>query len=182
MEQDSLFWFCALLGTGLFIVQFLLTLLGGAFADDLDDAGLHLDAGKIKWLSKQTLTGFLLLFGWVGLTCKKEGHFSETLSCSLALAAGFFSMLVTGWLFKMAKKLHSPGAVFRLDAAIGKEATVYQRIPSTGTGKISVSLEGMSYEIDAISASCEQIESFTKVQIIKKADETTAVVVPWQGG
>lgn len=182
MDASSLFWFCALLGSGLFVLQLLFSLLGGLGSDDLDEGGLDLEAGKIKWLSKQALTGFLLFFGWVGLTCKKEGHFSDALSYAIAIASGLVCMLATAWLFKMAKKLHSPGTVFRLEEAVGKEAIVYQRIPREGAGKISLSLHGMSYEIDAISGTAEQIESFTKVQIIRKSDDTTAVVIPASGG
>ena len=69
LAKDSIYWFCALAGSGLFAIQFLLSLFG-VIADDMDDAG-EMD-GKFKFLSKQAITGFLMMFGWVGLTCQKE--------------------------------------------------------------------------------------------------------------
>ena len=80
--------------------------------------------------------------------------------------------------FKGARKLHSPGAIFDLEKAIGKEATVYQRIPKSGTGKISVSMDKMLYEIDASSLNGDEIESFSQVLISKKIDDKTLAVTP----
>ncbi len=96
----------------------------------------------------------------------------------IALAAGGLSALVTAFIFKSAKKLHSSGTVFRLDEAIGLKAVVYQRIPKGGVGKISLSLHNLTYEVDAVSCAGEEIPSFTQVQILKKADEKTVVITP----
>ena len=68
--------------------------------------------------------------------------------------------------------------VFRIEDAIGKQATVYQRIPKGGAGKISLSLNNLTYELDAISDHSEELSSFTQVHVLKKADEKTVVVVP----
>lgn len=169
LGSNPLFWLCALTGTGLFAVQFLLTLLGSdALGDD--------DAMQMQWLSKQTITGFLMMFGWIGLTCKKELCYSMPVTISIALAGGVASIFLIAYLFKAAKKLKSEGAVFRLDDAIGKEATVYHRIPRNGSGKITLSLYNLSYEIDAISHDAEEIPSFTQVQIVKKVDDKTVIV------
>ena len=61
---------------------------------------------------------------------------------------------------------------------IGKEAMVYQRIPKGGVGKITLSLNDLTYEIDAISHQNEELSSFIQVQVLKKSDEKTVVVVP----
>jgi hypothetical protein len=45
VNQDSLFWFCALLGSGMYFLQFLLSLFGNA---DLE--GTEVDALQVKWL------------------------------------------------------------------------------------------------------------------------------------
>jgi len=174
LEKDSLFWICALAGSALFVIQFLLNLFGG---DMHDDDSADFDSGHFKWLSKQAITGFLMMFGWIGLTCKKEFDCSLALSIIIALAGGLLSFFITGLLFRAAKRLRSPGAVFCIEDAIGKKATVYQRIPVNGTGKISISLHNLTYEIDAIS-NCGEIPSFTQVQIIKKTDDNTVIVVP----
>lgn len=96
----------------------------------------------------------------------------------IAFTAGLCVVFILGAIFKSAKKLRSQGSIFRIDDAIGKEATVYQDIPRTGTGKITLSLNNLTYEIDAISSHPDELPSFTKVQIIDKADDKTVVVIP----
>lgn len=171
--KETLFWFCALAGTGMFIIQFFLYFIG-LDLDDSDSGSAH----NFKWISKQALTGFLMMFGWVGLACKKELHYTSPASTLIAIASGLFAMLITGLIFKTARKLHSPGAQFSLEDAIGKKAFVYQQIPKEGSGKISISLYGMTYEIEALSLNGEEIPSFTQVEIIKKGDERTLIVTP----
>lgn len=168
--DDPIFWFCALAGSGMFIIQFILTLFG-ADHEDMDSTGLRL-------LSKQALSGFLMMFGWVGLTCKKEFHVSELTSALLACVAGTAAMFISAYLFKYSKKLCSTGTIFKIEELIGKEATIYQRIPLGGVGKISVSLHQFTHEIEAISTAEEDLDSFTSVQIIEKVDEKTVIVIP----
>lgn len=174
VREDPVYWFCALSGSLLFVGQFCLSFLGAQ--DDLDEGGG--DPGKVKWLSKQALTGFLMMFGWVGLTCKKELHLSHFWTVLFGVLAGVLALLATALIFRLAKKLCSPGVVFDLENAIGKEAVVYQRIPKGGIGKISLCLHDLTYEVDAVSHEGEEVDSFTQVQIIKKSDEKTAVIVP----
>lgn len=174
IEQDPLFWFCALSGSLLFVIQFLLSFLG--VGDDMEDSAG--DSVKLQWLSKQAVTGFLMLFGWVGLTCKKEFHLLMWSSLAIASLAGLFAILVTALLFRAVKKLRTPGTVFRIEDAIGKEALIYQRIPKGGVGKISLTLNDLLYEIDALSHQDEELSSFTKVQVLNISDEKTVIVIP----
>jgi hypothetical protein len=90
-------------------------------------------------------------------------------------------MLLISLLFKLAFKLRSPGTVFRIEEALGKEATVYQRIAKERVGKISLPLREITHEIDAISLNGEEIASFTQVQIVKIADEKTVLVTQIRG-
>lgn len=174
-EQDAIFWFCAIAGSGMFAIQFLLTLFG---VSDGNEAGesIEMEAAKIQWLSKQALTGFLMMFGWTALACKKEFAFSLAPTICLSFLAGLATVAITGFIFKSAKRLHSSGTIFDLDKAIGKEATVYQRIPKDGIGKVSVSIDGCAHEIDAIAANGEEIDSFLSVHIIRKIDSKTLAV------
>jgi hypothetical protein len=178
LAKDTFYWFCALAGSGMFIIQFLLTLFGIGHEQDMVDDHGHFDVQNFKWLTKQTFTGFLMFFGWVGLTCKREFEMSNSASAGLAVIGGFIAVVVTAFIFKMAKKLRSQGAVFRIEDAIGKEAVVYQRIPKNGLGKISISLHHHTHEIDAMAMTHEEISSFTQVQIVKKMDDKILIVVP----
>ena len=175
LDQDSLFWFSAIAGSGLFAIQFVLSLLGTSEGDDLGENGA-LDVAKIKWLSKQALTGFLMMFGWTALACKNEFGLALPLTVLISLLSGIATVFVTGFIFKGAKRLHSTGTVFDLDKSIGKEAVVYQRIPKIGTGKVSISIDRVLHEIDAVSLNGEEIDSFRSVLISKKIDDKTLAV------
>ena len=87
-------------------------------------------------------------------------------------------MIVSGFIFKLSKKLHSSGTDFNLQDVIGLEAIVYQQIFKKNKGKITVSLNNLSREIDAIALNEEEIPSFTKVKIIKIMDNNTVNVIP----
>ncbi len=174
-EQDAIFWFCAIAGSGMFVIQFVLTLFGVSDGNETGES-IEMEAAKIKWLSKQALTGFLMMFGWTALACKKEFAFSLAATACLSLLAGLATVAITGFIFKSAKRLHSSGTVFDLDKAIGKEATVYQRISKDGIGKISVSIDGHTHEVDAIAMDGEEIDSFLIVRILRKIDSKTLVV------
>lgn len=168
-EADSIFWFCALTGSGLFFIQFLLSMMGA-------DSEESLDAGNFKWLTRQGMTGFLMMFGLSGLTALKEFGLSMQVTLAIACFFGLLALTTVGFIFKMAKKLHSTGTVFNVEDAVGKIATVYQRISQSRPGKISISLQGHTHEIDAITYECQEIVSFSSVLIIQKLDNKTVVV------
>ena len=173
LNKDSIYWLCALAGTGLFLIQFIFSLFGAA-AEEMDDGG-EMD-GNFKFLSKQALTGFLMMFGWVGLTCQKEFALSGLNTVWISGTFGFLAMLITALLFHGAKKLQSSGTIFRVEDAVGLEAVIYQRIPKDGIGKVTVSVNQFTHEIDATAY--EEINSFASVRIIKKADGKTVLVAP----
>jgi hypothetical protein len=174
IEQEPLFGMTAFVGTALFLVQMLLNLMGG------EDDGDHGD-DHFKWLSKQTVMGFVMMFGWAGLTCKREFEFPPLLSLSIATGSGVVTFFVTGVIFKLVKKLTSPGTVFRIEEALGKEGVVYHRIPKDGTGKVSVSLHDHLHEIDAVTPIHKEIAAFTHIKVVSIEDEKTVSVVPLKG-
>lgn len=173
--NDNFYWFCALAGSGMFLIQLILNLFGVFDSDDLDanDGG---DVRKFKWLSLQAISGFLMMFGWTAITCHKEFEFNSLITNLISLTTGLLVIFTTSSIFKVAKKLQSTGNVFKVDDVIGKEALVYQRIPKEGLGKVSVSVQHFTHEIDAISHNQQEIHSFTRVQIIKKRDDNTVIV------
>ncbi len=174
LDRDFFFYFCAILGSAVLILQLLLALFG-IIDHDIPD----MDSGDVKWISKQTIFSFLTMFGWAALACRKEFHLSSFVSVLISTLAGAFAVLIVSYIFKIAAKLRSSGNVFNIDDAIGKEATVYQKISSKKTGKVLVSINSFTHEIEALSD--EEIPSFVLVKIIKKADDKTVFVVPIRG-
>src|ERR1700722_8246555 len=83
IKSGSIFLFCALAGSGMFLIQFITNIFGVVDHDNFDVSeavsdNVHdtchdsADARKFKWLSIQTITGFLLMFGWTAVTCQNE--------------------------------------------------------------------------------------------------------------
>ncbi len=172
-DSESLYWFCALTGTGLFMIQLILTFIGLG-DQEVDEAGV--DVGKVKWLSRQALTGFLMMFGWTALTSQKE-LFLDTLSTLiLSITIGIITVFFSGLIFNLVKKLQSPGSVFRIEEAIGKIGTTYHDIPKGGIGKILISINDMTQEINAVSQNREMIPSFTTIKIINILDTNTVII------
>lgn len=181
LNKETFFWFFALSGSVTLFIQLILNLFGLSDHHDIGDTDIdtgEIDTSNFKWLSKQALSGFFMMFGWIGLSCLKEFEFNVLLSLAIAFIAGVLAMFVSGFIFKMARKLHSSGTVFKIEDAIGLEAMIYQRILKKDKGKILISLNNLTREIDAIALNEEEIPSFTKVKIINKVDENTVSVVP----
>jgi len=181
LNKETFFWFFALSGSVALFIQLILNLFGLSDHHDIGDTDIdigEIDTSNFKWLSKQALSGFFMMFGWIGLSCLKEFEFNVLLSLAIAFIAGVLAMFVSGFIFKMARKLHSSGTVFKIEDAIGQEAMIYQQILKKDKGKILISLNNLTREIDAIALNEEEISSFTKVKIINKVDKNTVSVVP----
>lgn len=189
IRSGSFFWFCALAGSGMFLIQFIINIIGisdhnsfdtsDGISENIPDAGQDsADVRKFKWLSMQAITGFLMMFGWTAITCQNEFELQITTTLGISLAAGIFAALIIRSIFKLAKKLRSSGSIYRIEDAIGKEGYVYQCIPKGGVGKISMSLNHLTHEIDAISHHAEDLPSFIRVKVIEKKDNNTVVVTP----
>jgi hypothetical protein len=184
IKSGSFSWFCALTGSGMFFIQFIINIFSNTdqnnfdIADSTDSSNGSEDARKIKWFSMQAITGFLMMFGWTALTCQHEFDLHHIPTIGISTASGIFAAILIRFIYKYSKKLQSPGSCYKIDDAIGKEAYVYQAIPKDGIGKISISLQGFTHEIDAISHNSEELSSFTLVKIIEKNDAKTVVVAP----
>lgn len=177
-KSDSIFWFCALTGTGMFFFQFIVNIFGGPDQEnsDVPDTSDSADARKFKWFSMQAITGFLMMFGWTAITCQNEFGLQNISTVCISISAGILAAIIVHAIFKFAKKLHSSGSCYRIDDAIGKEAYVYQTIPKDGIGKISISLQHLTHEIDAVSHNSQEVSSFTRVKIIEIKDAHTVIV------
>lgn len=179
IKSGSIFWFCALAGTGMFFIQFIMNIFGVVDQGDADfpEAGQDSsDTRNFRWFSMQAITGFLMMFGWTAITCQNEFGLQNFPTIGISFSVGMLAALIIRSIFKLAKMLHSSGSTYRIEDAIGKEAYVYQAIPKDGIGKISVSLQHLTHEIDAISHDSEELSSFTRVKIIEKKDDNTVVV------
>ena len=180
----TVFWLCAVGGTVFFVLKSLLSLVG-VFDGHLDiphAGGSHLDVhhdatdAAFKLFSINSLTGFFMMFGWIGLASLEQFKFGSSTSIFLALVAGGLSMLVISFIFKSALGLASHGGRFVIAELIGKTASVYEQIPASGTGVIQVVASGMTKEVNAVSESKREIASHRHVEVVRVVDGETVSV------
>ncbi|MBZ0166951.1 MAG: hypothetical protein K8I00_09095 [Candidatus Omnitrophica bacterium] len=176
----KVFWVCALTGTLFFALRTILMLAGSDLDADMDgmDGGMdmHSDAA-FELISVNTITAFVMMFGWAGLTAYVQFKMTHSVSLIIAVGAGTLTMFITAWLFNMAKKLVSKGAVFKIEDTVGLNGSVYQRVPANGRGKVNVSMPGgILKELDAVSEDKVDIESFKTVKVVSTVDDRTISV------
>lgn len=181
---DLVFWAAALFGTTLFFLRLCATLISGV-TDEMseidhtfgDDGEMHHSStGSFKLFTIHSISGFFVMFGWVGLACIKQLGYSHPMSILVALIAGITAMALTGLIFKGAMLLVSSGTHFDIKKTIGLVGTVYQRIPHNGLGKIQLVVDGVTREILAQSLDQCAIDSFKLVKVIKFLDHEIVVV------
>ena len=165
----QIFWGCALIGTLVMVIQFILSLIGMGDVDmDVDvSAGDGLDAATgMDLFSIKNVIIFFVGFGWAGVSFR-EIIPQDGLLILAALVCGCFFVASFMLIFKQMMKFEGNGAV-RMEEAVGKKAEVYLRIPAkrNGKGKVQVSLNGAAREYDAVTNDDELIPSGQTVDII----------------
>ena len=179
-------WFTipALIGTGIFLLRILLMMLGGVGLDihhdvDFHAGDAHADPGDaFKLLSVQSVSAFLMGFGWGGIGALKGSGFSELTSIAVGVAAGVAMVWLVGILLRAAWSLQSSGNV-RIESAVGADGTVYVSIPEQGKGRgqVNVVIDNRQRTYDAISGG-PPLASQTRVRVIGVNDDNTLTVLP----
>jgi membrane protein implicated in regulation of membrane protease activity len=156
--MSLLYTICAVVGGTLFLLQFLITLLG--FGGH--DAGGHFDAHHPggdahggSWLmgmfSFRAMVAALTAFGLGGLAAHVSGA-QPILSLACAVGCAIASMFIVALMTQSMRHLEDDGTV-RIQQAVGRTGTVYLTIPEqkSGTGKVTLSLQNRTVELQAIT-------------------------------
>jgi len=183
-NAESIFWVCGVFGTVLFLLKVMLLVLAGTGDDLLHHAGVdshfdvvdHAAGPALKILSLGTLTGFFMMFGWVGLACLKQYSLSIQTSILIGIGAGLLLMVVSAVLFRAMLTLASGGSEFSVKKTIGCVGSVCQQIPRYGIGKVHLSIDGLTREVLARSIDDKPILSFTEIKVVDIVDEQTVLV------
>lgn len=183
-SSDLVFWASALFGTILFLLRLGTSILGSSSheLDDFDGTGWddgdvhHSPAGSFKLFTMHSLSGFFMMFGWVGLACMKQLQYSHYVSMAIAFLAGIIVMIFTALIFKGALLLVSTGTRFDIKKTVGLIGSVYQQIPAQGQGKIHIVLDNVTREILAQSLNHHVIDSFKLVSVIRVLDHEVVIV------
>lgn len=181
---DIVFWASAIFGTTLFFMRLCMVMIGGLGDEwvDGDDVVIdggddhHHQTGSFKLFTMHSLSGFFMMFGWIGLACTKQLACTQQGSVLYALLAGGVTMVLTALIFKWSQLLVSKGSCFTIEKTVGLVGTVYQRIASNEPGKVQIVVDGITRELLALSCDGSDIESFHMVCVVKVLDYETVMV------
>lgn len=198
---QQLFLTCALGGTLIFVARTVMMFMGMSDMDgdsdisgfehtdvefDLDGGDTDFDAGtddyvggdsdaSLGYLSIQSITAFLMMFGWVGLAMSYESNLPGIIATSGGAFAGLITIWMLKYIFGLFLGLRSDGTM-RIKTAMGAAGKVYLRIPAEGSGQIEVEVDGRLKIFDAVSKQKEEIQTGEPVTVVWIQDNNTLVV------
>lgn len=166
---QRIYWYLAIGASIVFIIQTIMTFVG-ADADTGMDADFdgNMDAGAYPFqlFSLRNLINFLLGIGWAGATL----YDVIDNQIVLAIIATIIGLLFVFIFFLVIKALMTMAEdnSFHLESTIGKTGDVYLTIPpaKTGKGKIFISAQGSTRELDAITAYDKPIKNGMLIKVI----------------
>ncbi len=146
--METVYFYCAVIGGGLLVLQVLMLLLGGTDSDFDADTSPDMDAADVDastvlfQLSLKTIVAFVTFFGLAGMA-SVQAEAGTTTALLVALGAGLFAFVMVGQLMKWMMSLQSKGNI-DITSAIGQTAKVDLRIPASnsGAGKVAVVVGG----------------------------------------
>lgn len=195
----TIFLVCAVLGGTIFVIQFVLAVIG-AGGDDLDlgadvpdgfdipdDLDVPDEVGDVSdhgstWLfgviSFRTVVAALTFFGLAGLA-SVEGQLSNPISILVAVGAGAAAMYGVHYLMQMLYRLRHDGTV-QIRRTVGQRGTVYIPVPANnaGQGKIQIRTQGRIMEYAAKTSSPEKLGTGTAIEVVSVLTPTILEVEP----
>ena len=179
------FWFSvpAFLGTVFFLIRLVALSIGGHghidthAADHVGADGSHdghSDATQL--LSIQSITGFMMGFGWGGLGALKGTTWDMIWVILCGVAFGMFIVWIQLLMLSGMRKLQASGNI-SINRAMGSQGVVYIEIPgnNTGTGQVTLVIDDKQRILNAITPD-ETIPSKTRVNVIGINPDNTITV------
>ena len=180
----QVYWILAAISSIIFIIQAIMTFIGFDADSDVDmstapdqipeSGDAAFDAAGFHLVSVKSVICFILGFGWTGVLCWNYIP-NHVLLGLLAVVVGLIFMSLIAFLLFQMMKLNRDNT-FRVEQTIGLPADVYLRIPGNRkqTGKITVSLNGSTHELEALSDT--DIPTGAKVRIKEIVQAETVLV------
>ena len=153
----------------------------GIFGDDIP-GGTEIDASDIsfdpglKILTFRTIVAFFAVFGWVGLELQNR-QIAAYITLPCAIISGVAIMFVMAWLIRELYKMQSNGNT-DIKNALGMSGTAYIPIPAerNGKGKITVTFQNSTHELEAVTDESVDIPSYSEVLVVGITGKDTLVV------
>lgn len=173
----KIYWALAIPFTLFFLLQLVLSFMGGDVPDDTPDAEVESDTGiAFQFFTLKNLVAFFSIFGWTGIACIDSG-LSETTALIIALAAGLIMMTVMASIFYFLGKANADGTL-KMKNALGGVGEVYLTIKSKrgGIGKVQIKIQGSLRTLDAMTDDDQDIPT-GKIITVKQVVNDSILVV-----
>ncbi|MFK8103222.1 MAG: hypothetical protein AB8G15_11880 [Saprospiraceae bacterium] len=180
---QQVFWGISIVFSVLFIIQFVLSLIGLDFDGDVDldvdtdmDGEYNLDP-SFSLLSVRGIIAFFTFFGWTGVLVLNAGG-STLMALLSASFAGFLAMFIVGYMIYMFSKLSQPGNI-DVSRALFEVGEVYLTVPANknGHGKIHLKIQGVFKEMDAVTDG-DVLPTGSSVRIVEVLNDNLLLVEP----
>ena len=160
--SSTIFLIIALVTTGIFVIQFVLSIFFGDI-----DADVDVDADISSVVSFKGLTHFGIGFGW---DMYLAGN-TEILSSVIGILVGLFFVLAVWFLYKKAYQLQQVNHSEQTDQLVGRECTIYFK-QSDSKYTVQTTRDGAMREVDVISESGKTYQTGDRTIITSYKDGT----------
>lgn len=192
--METVYLVCAVAGGTLLVCQFLMTLAGLGGDHDLGDhdvahdighdaTGHDHDAGHdhgnawfVGVLTFRTIVAAVAFFGLAGKFAAAN-ELAPMQTFGLATASGVAALFLVAAVMKAMMRLRSDGTV-RIERTVGTTGIVYLSIPASrgGVGKVTLSLQNRTVELQAVTAEPNDLPTGTKVVTVAVLNSGTVEV------
>jgi hypothetical protein len=180
LTAEKVFWLIALPFTAVFLVQLILTFIGGD-TDHLNisaDHDLTMDSDHgigFQFLSIKNLIGFFSIMGWTGIAMINGGK-PIGITILISTLAGLMMMVIMATMVYYLGKLTEQN-VLNLNNAKGKVGTVYLRIPARrkGMGQVQINVQGFQ-TLSAVTDEPEEIKTGAVVEVVDSINNEVLLV------
>jgi hypothetical protein len=150
-SMRMIYFWSAVVGGGLLVIQVALALLGGDADADADFDGAEIHDGGGGGLSFRTVVAFITFFGLSGMASLKAGV-SSFWTLMIALGSGGVAFWLVGLVMFQLSRLKSSGNL-DIANAVGVEGKVYLTVPAenSGSGKVTLPIQGRTQEFKAVT-------------------------------
>jgi|SRR5690606_33358885 len=148
------FWWVALISSLIFVIQMVMTFVGGGQGDGLSadfDGDLSHAEAPFQMFTLRNLINFMLGFGWTGIAFYQIID-SKGLLILLAALVGIAFVAIFFFIIRQILKLTEVNN-FDINYLQDKTGEVYLFIPAemSGRGKVQISFKGSMHEVDAMT-------------------------------
>ena len=164
---QQIYWGIAIPSTVIFLLQTILTFMGGDSDSDIStDVEVETDHGiGFQFFTLKNFIAFFTIFSWTGIACFDSG-FSYSKTIIFSVLAGLAMMTLMAALFYYFSKLTDSGTM-KMKNAVGKVGEVYLTVGASrgNVGKISIKVQGSLRELEAITDDEEDLKMGTVIEV-----------------